>query len=134
MVLKLTGVRTVWGKPSRSKKNSVGYYPYLATDINFPDNYFDRVFCLSVMEHIPVDLWKRCIKQFERVLKPGGRLIVTLDMSTPQANDRLYLKLVNYCTLKLIGEPYYDVPISQANKQTRHPGHTYETIGLVWQG
>ena len=86
------------------------------------------------MEHIPIALWEKCIKEFERVLKPGGRLIITLDMSTPNADDRLYLKLVDCCSLNLIGDPYYDVPISQTDKLTRHPGHTYETIGLVWQG
>jgi ubiquinone/menaquinone biosynthesis C-methylase UbiE len=134
LVLKITGVRRVWGKQSRSKKNSVRYYPYSAEDIRIPSKYFDRVFCLSVMEHIPVKLWDQCIKEFERVLKPGGRLIITLDMSTPNADNRLYLKLVDCCSLRLIGEPYYDVPISQADKQVRHPRHTYETIGLVWQG
>ena len=133
-LLNVTGAKKAWGKTSYSKKNSIRFYPYSATDINFPDNYFDRVFCLSVMEHIPVELWEQSIKEFERVLKPGGRLIITLDMSTPQANDHFYLKLVDCCSLRLIGDPDYDVPITQADKQTRHPGHTYETIGLIWQG
>ncbi len=133
-LLNVTGAKKAWGKTSYSKKNSIRFYPYSATDINFPDNYFDRVFCLSVMEHIPVELWEQSIKEFERVLKPGGRLIITLDMSTPQANDLIYLKLVGCCSLRLIGDPGYDVPITQADKQTRHPGHTYETIGLIWQG
>ncbi len=134
LALKVTGVRRVWGKTSYSKKNSVRFYPYSAADIKFPEHHFDRVFCLSVMEHIPVELWGQCIKEFERVLKPGGRLILTLDMGTFDANDRIYFKLVDCCTLRLIGDPYYDVPITQADKQTRHPGHTYETIGLIWQG
>lgn len=134
LLLKLTGIRKVWGKPPYSKRNSVRYYPYSAADINFPHNYFDRVFCLSVMEHIPVEFWEQCIKEFERVLKPGGRLIITLDMGTPNADDRIYLKLVDCCSLSLVGNPYYNTPISQMDKLTRHPGHTYETIGLVWQG
>lgn len=133
-VLRFTGVKRIWGKQAFNKKNPVHYYPYSATDIHFPDNFFDRVFCLSLMEHIPVEFWEQCIKEFERVLKPGGRLIITLDMSTPQANDHFYLKLVDCCSLRLIGDPDYDVPITQADKQTRHPGHTYETIGLIWQG
>ena len=86
------------------------------------------------MEHILKELWDQCIKEFEHVLKHGGRLIITIDMSTPAANYRIYLKLVNSCTLKLVGNPHYDVPISREDKQRRHPGHTYETIGLVWQG
>tara|TARA_B100000315_G_C14560069_1_gene580057 strand:- start:1897 stop:2115 length:219 start_codon:yes stop_codon:yes gene_type:complete len=70
-----------------------------------------------------------------RVIKPGGRLIITLDMTNSDANDRQYLKLVNSCSFKLVGDPYYDVPISQKDHESRH--HTdqdWETIGLVWQG
>lgn len=135
LVLRLTGISRLWGKPSRNKKDSVFYYPYSAEDIQFPDNYFDRLFCLSTMEHIPVENWNQCMKEFERVLKqPGGRLIITLDMGTPNANNRQYMELVNSCSLELIGDPHYSVPISREDKEARHPGHTYETIGLVWQG
>lgn len=100
--------------------------------MNFPDNYFDRVFCLSVIEHIPEKDWKKCIQEFERVLKPKGRLVITIDMEIGQANHRLYLKLVDYCTLSLIGNPNYNVPISQEDRIKRH-GHLYEIIGLVWE-
>jgi len=133
-VLKVAGIRKVWGKPAKNKINAVHYYPYSAIGIKFPDNYFDRVFCLSVMEHIPTEIWEQCLREFERVLKPGGRLIITLDMNASDADGRLYLKLINNCKLKIIGNPYYEVPISLIDKQARHPGHGYETIGLVWQG
>ncbi len=115
------------------RNTDVKYFPQGADSIDFQDNYFDRVFCLSVMEHIPQEDWKKCIQEFERVLKPGGRLIITLDMDLEEANNRLYLKLVDYCTLPLIGDPYYDVPISQEDREKRNGGHFYETIGLVWQ-
>lgn len=134
LILKVTGIRKIWGNSAKSKMNVVYYYPHSATDIKFPDKYFDRVFCLSVMEHIPTETWEQCLREFERVLKPGGRLIITLDMSALDADGRLYLKLINNCKLKLIGNPYYEVPISLMDKQARHPGHGYETIGLVWQG
>ena len=134
LVLRLTGIRKQWGKPSKNKNDSVFYYPYSAEDIQFPNNYFDRVFCLSTMEHIPVENWNQCMNEFERVLKPGGRLIITIDMGTQYANNRQYMELVNCCSIELIGDPHYSVPISQEDKEARHPGHTYETIGLVWQG
>jgi len=133
-ILVLSGVRTAWGKPRRYESNSVRYFPYSATDMDFPDNSFDRVFCLSVMEHISLKSWKMCIKEFERVLKPEGRIIVTLDMSATKANQRQYIRLVEYCSLKLVGDPHYEVPISTKDKNMRHPGHVYETMGLVWQG
>lgn len=133
-LLNFLGINRLWGIPVRKRNTAVHYYPYSATAIEFPDNYFDRVFCLSVMEHIPIESWQRCIKEFERVLKAGGRLIITLDMETAQANDRQYLRLVDYCSLELVGDPYYEVPITLEDQQLRHLGHTnYETIGLVWQ-
>ena len=134
MVLNLTGISRMWGKPLSNRNDSVDYYSYSAESIQFPDNNFDRVFCLSTLEHIPVESWDQCMKEFERVLKPGGRLIITLDMTNPDANDRQYLKLVNSCSLKLVGDPYYEVPISQKDQESRHPGQDWETIGLVWQG
>lgn len=53
----------------------------------FPENFFDRVFCISVLEHI----WKvpgrvadnpmTAINELIRVLKPGGLLSVTTDIN-----------------------------------------------------
>jgi len=133
LILSLLCIKRLGAIPFESRKSSAKYYPYSAIDIKFPNNYFDRVFCLSVIEHIELNLWQRCIEEFERVLKPKGRLIITLDMGTPEANDKQYLKLVDSCSLKLIGNPTYETPITLENKQVRHPGHTFETIGLLWQ-
>jgi SAM-dependent methyltransferase len=41
----------------------------------------DRVFSVSVMEHVPPDVRRRGIQEIARVLKPGGRAIITVDMS-----------------------------------------------------
>lgn len=134
ILINIFRINTLWAKPSINRHASVKYYHYSAVDIQFPDSHFDRVFCLSVMEHISTDLWGRCMREFERVLMPGGRLIITLDMSSAEANDHIYSKLINSCTLELIGDPSYETPISRSSKNARHPGHTYETIGLVWKG
>jgi SAM-dependent methyltransferase len=45
------------------------------THLNLPDNSFDLVSCSEVLEHVP--LWKDAVKEFHRVLKPNGHLIVT---------------------------------------------------------
>lgn len=132
-ILKFCGINRLWGLPIKQNKYAIHYYPHSAAETKFSGNYFDRVFCLSVLEHIPLELWPRCVKEFERVLKPNGMLIITLDMSTFHANSRQYLELVNSCALKLVGDLNYDVPISMDDKKLRHPGYTHETVGLVWQ-
>lgn len=130
--LRLAGINALWNLPPRKSKD-ISYYIDSATDMRFPDDSFDRVFCLSVMEHIPFEHWPRCMEEFQRVLKPGGRLVITLDMGTPKANDRIYQALVNSCGLELVGDPSYRIPISLEDKRLRHPGFTHETIGLVWR-
>ena len=53
--------------------------------IPFPDNYFDVVYNISVMEHIVIEgrgdlnLHKKCLSELKRVLKPSGLSISTYD-------------------------------------------------------
>jgi ubiquinone/menaquinone biosynthesis C-methylase UbiE len=44
--------------------------------INFPDDYFDLVFSMDVLQHFENEPW--AIKEIYRVLKPGGKFIVTV--------------------------------------------------------
>ena len=41
----------------------------------------DRVFSISVMEHVQPDVRYRGMQEIARVLKPGGRAVLTVDMS-----------------------------------------------------
>ena len=45
------------------------------TKIHLPDNSFDIIFCLDVLEHIPSV--EQAIKELKRVLKPNGRFIIS---------------------------------------------------------
>ncbi len=53
--------------------------------IPFPDNYFDVVYNISVMEHIVIEgrgdlsIHKKCLAELKRVLRPSGLLISTYD-------------------------------------------------------
>lgn len=47
-----------------------------ATKLPFPNNYFDYVISLDVIEHIPMKEKERFIKELIRVLKPGGNFII----------------------------------------------------------
>lgn len=49
--------------------------------IPLPSDSQDRVFCISVMEHVPPDVRRRGMQEISRILKPGGKAILTVDVS-----------------------------------------------------
>ena len=68
-----------------------------------PDESFDRVFCMSVLEHIEEPaIWQKGVKEMVRILKPGGRLIITMDIgiNTPLTNP---IDIIKYAGLPLSG-------------------------------
>ena len=132
-IFRAAGIHSLWGLPGGSAGRAVVYHACPADRLEFAAGMFDRVFCLSVMEHIPRAAWKDCMREFERVLKPGGRLVLTLDMTPEEADARVYRELLSHTTLALLGDPAYDVPIGPESKAARHAGHGYETLGLVWE-
>ena len=53
-----------------------------ALDLPFPDDTFDRVIVSEVLEHIWDD--ERAIAELVRVLRPGGRIAVTVPTRWPE--------------------------------------------------
>ena len=51
-----------------------------ARSLPLPDETFDRVFCVSVLEHLPGDDVSKALSELIRVLKPGGVLLLTFDV------------------------------------------------------
>ena len=68
---------------------------------------FDSLACLSVLEH--TDNYAQIVKEFSRVIKPGGQLVLTFDLSLdgkfplskPQATD-LLAHVAEYFTIQEI--------------------------------
>jgi SAM-dependent methyltransferase len=69
------------------------------TNIQFPDNTFDIVYCSHVLEHVPAD--RQAMRELCRVLKPDGWAIIMvpviverteedLSITDPQERLRLY--------------------------------------------
>ncbi len=47
---------------------------------SLPDNYFDFVFSVSVLEHIPLHEFDKCFDDMIRVTKPGGVIVHLVDL------------------------------------------------------
>lgn len=77
-----------------------------ALDLNFPDNQFDVVIMVAVLNHIPSkELRLKVLNDVKRVLKPGGHLLMT--------NWNLYQKkywplVIKYTLKKLFGKSKMD--------------------------
>lgn len=62
-------------------KEKYGDYFEVADILSLPfsDQYFDSVWSIAVLHHIPtIELRKRALGEIKRVLRPGGRVIVTV--------------------------------------------------------
>ncbi|MDR2920965.1 MAG: class I SAM-dependent methyltransferase [Tannerella sp.] len=92
----------------------------------YSNNFFDKVFCISVLEHLPdfrnsigglkfngrgiwtaiSDIGKKMIlesiKEFGRVLKPGGKLIMTFDF--PRINLDYMEEILKQNKFKFLGK------------------------------
>ncbi len=49
--------------------------------LDFQDGTFDRVFSISVIEHVPRRITPSLMREMSRILKPGGLMIITVDVN-----------------------------------------------------
>jgi len=67
---------------------------------SLPENYFDVVYSLSALEHVPGDLTPAVWSHMDRLLKPGGDLIHAIDMPFPSNfGVRGLIKAIGFETL-----------------------------------
>jgi SAM-dependent methyltransferase len=65
---------------NRAFGNRVRFLKKHLEDANLPPDEFDRVFSISVIEHIPGEQISPLVREVNRVLKPGGRFLATVDL------------------------------------------------------
>lgn len=49
------------------------------TSTSFADEMFDRIVCISVLEHLTENELRKALSEFKRILKDDGLMIITLD-------------------------------------------------------
>ncbi|RLC35979.1 hypothetical protein DRH27_05980 [Candidatus Falkowbacteria bacterium] len=76
------------------------------TDLPYPNNKFDSLFCVATLHHIPSQkLRQQVVNEFHRVLKPNGHLIMT---NWNLLNSKWWPKLINFTFKKIIGKNQLD--------------------------
>tara|TARA_B100000131_G_scaffold120951_1_gene117980 strand:+ start:19241 stop:20086 length:846 start_codon:yes stop_codon:yes gene_type:complete len=70
-----------WGPipPKMLKKYNINYIKGDFLKLPYENNSFDVVSCVSVIEHMPKETQVIGVKEMARVVKPGGKLIITYD-------------------------------------------------------
>jgi 2-polyprenyl-3-methyl-5-hydroxy-6-metoxy-1,4-benzoquinol methylase len=89
----------------------------MMSEMSYPDNFFDIVFCISVLEHVSRAEVKAGLKEMRRVLKPGGLLVITLD-------EGIHRELV----WQEAGIPFH----RGTDFTTREPVRPHSVLGMVF--
>jgi len=120
----------------------------------FQNQTFDAVFCISVIEHLPSAEMIIALEEMARVLKPGGRLLVTTDYAQ-NARERIWYEgagdrfpvdwnifdrsrleslLDAITTLQVEGELDLHADWSRVKQQMRRfHGYPYTSVGIAFR-
>lgn len=80
-----------WFRLMQSEGKARGWAHFIegdATRLPFPDEYFDRVICAEVLEHVSDD--RVVLAELVRVLRPGGVLAISVP---DEASERIYWQI-----------------------------------------
>lgn len=67
-----------WTTLTSERKKGPSWVIADGVSLGFKDNTFDKVYSISVLEHIPGNGDAGAMRELARVLKPGGRLVITV--------------------------------------------------------
>lgn len=86
------GIWSRWGDPSElpAKYPEVRYiFKNLGSQVGeIPEGFFDRVYSVSVLEHVDSDQIAAVLAHMAALLKPGGLLLNAVDIPFPRTIDR----------------------------------------------
>ncbi len=55
-----------------------------------PDHFFDLIVCLETLEHLPEESTASLFREFRRILKPGGKLFLTVPLAEDLERETIY--------------------------------------------
>jgi ubiquinone/menaquinone biosynthesis C-methylase UbiE len=78
------------------------------TKMPYADNRFDKVFCISVLEHVDELTQLQALLEFSRVLKDDGLIVLTVDY--PNVHMDSLMELIAKANLKFYGDYDFSIP------------------------
>ena len=95
-------------KPPKSNDKNIITVKGNVGNLNFADGAFERVVCASALEHMEDPV--KAVKELWRVLAPGGRLLVTMDIAEYErrnhsVDSEVAQEIVGMFGLKIPKEP-----------------------------
>lgn len=86
----LSGITVSQGFDSKNSSSQIIFEIQDGRNLSYPDCSFDKVYSISVLEHIAEDGDQATMLEIARVLKPGGKAIVTVPFAPKYEN--VYVK------------------------------------------
>jgi SAM-dependent methyltransferase len=78
-------LENIYQEINAHSKDKVNFSCSDLEELPYAQNWFDVVYCISVLEH--TDAYAEIIEEFHKVLRPGGRLVITFDISLDGIRD-----------------------------------------------
>lgn len=105
-----TGLGFLYLKPIKKMGLNIQYSSDSIAKMHFKDNFFDKVFCISVIEHLPEEIMIEGIKEMARVLRKDGLLTITFDYDGKSSIEGICKKFIKTSGLELYGLRDFSIP------------------------
>lgn len=123
--------------------DEIDYRVASLTNLPYENDLFDRVFCISTLEHLPdrLNKWpalgmvesvlplkqdiRDSLLEFKRVLRSGGLIVLTFDF--PRVNLEYLRRLVDQLGLQFAGDVDFNLP-PDAHHSAEHDLYCFRTV------
>lgn len=80
------------------------------SQLPYPNSIFDKIYCISVLEHLNEPTMLSALREFRRTLKDNGLVILTFDY--PLINLESFRALLNDVGLRFFSSTDFNVPMN----------------------
>jgi ubiquinone/menaquinone biosynthesis C-methylase UbiE len=104
---------------AKKKYPGGNFFVLNALNLPFKENFFDKVYSISVLHNIPSEEFRRqYLKEIKRVLKPGGLLILRVwDFWRRKEGLKLFFKFAFLKVIKKTKLDFFDVFVPWKNSE-----------------